>query len=874
MSPSDPQTKTGSGVRQGRRGLTQRLARVIQTILPRASHRAEGVAGPADMGLPDQRILSASAALYQRLANRMSAMAFELAPDGAILFVDQTITAITGYGPDELLGRPWWDILFPGEQARQIAELLKRLRSGDVTGYDLVLTHKTGMLVTLGLNTANDYDLDGTLQTIVGWAVDRTQHRRAEAKARAVADTLGERVKELTVLHGAMRILQNEDKPIPDLLNEVLAILPRACRYPDVAVARIVWDDQTYATPDFTSTPWMQRAKLTTADGKHGAIEIGYLQYSSEIAEPPFLAEEISLLNSLAEMLRSFLQRRQAIEALRHTRDELENSIRERTEELARTNKELRAERDTLQMIMDNTHTHLAYLDSEFNFLRVNSAYVLGCGHSRDELLGRNHFDLFPDAKNQAIFERVRDTGQPIAFRAKPFQYLDQPERGVTYWDWTLTPVLDEDRRTQGLVFSLMDVTEREDLLARLRLATTAAGLGVFEWDVAVDRVSWENERMYEIFGRQREEGAMTKAEFVAQILDPDDVAGFERDLVEGMQPDRFFISTCRIHRGNDSAWRYIEFLGRFTLAPDGRPLRLVGTVTDITDRRQALESLSESEARLAFALDVSQMGHWELDLLNHTTRRSQRHDQIFGYDELLPSWTYEMFLEHVVAQDRERVDEAFKMAVEQGRDWDLECRITRSTGALRWIWVCGRLHHDESGHPSRLVGIVLDITARKQAEEERERLLEENSNHREFLEQLMQALPVGIAVVGGPDYRFEFVNPYFEAAAGLALPEVSNVAMVGRAYADALPHMATRSITSLLDQARRMGKTASVHEFGVTMAPGREETYWNVDHVPLRDGGRADRILILVSEVTAQVRARKQIEQLMLELEQERGRL
>ena len=353
MSSSDSQTKTESGVRQGHRGLAERLARVLHTILPRASRPAEGVAAPADMGLPDQRILSGSAAPYQRLANRMSAMAFELAPSGAILFVDQTITAITGYGPDEILGRPWWDILFPGEQARQIPELLKRLRSGDVTGHDLVLTHKTGMLVTLGLNTANYYDPDGTLQTIVGWAVDRTQHRRAEAKARAVADTLGERVKELTALHGAMRILQNEGKPIPDVLNEVLAILPHAWRYPDVAVARIVWDDQTYATPDFTSTPWMQRAKLTTTGGKHGAIEIGYLQYSSAISEPPFLAEEISLLNSLAEMLRSFLQRRQAIEALRRTRDELENSREEVSARLCHSEAEARARADELAALMD-----------------------------------------------------------------------------------------------------------------------------------------------------------------------------------------------------------------------------------------------------------------------------------------------------------------------------------------------------------------------------------------------------------------------------------------------------------------------------------------------------------------------------------------
>lgn len=138
---------------------------------------------------------------------------------------------------------------------------------------------------------------------------------------------------------------------------------------------------------------------------------------------------------------------------------------RERAEEA------LRNELDMLDTIMENTRTQLAYLDPQFNFVRVNSAYVQGCGHSEEELLGRNHFELFPNSENQAIFEGVRDAGQLVEFHARPFEFADQPERGITYWDWTLAPVTNEDGRVLGLVLSLLDVTERVRAEVGLRQA-------------------------------------------------------------------------------------------------------------------------------------------------------------------------------------------------------------------------------------------------------------------------------------------------------------------------------------------------------------------------------------------------------------------
>lgn len=142
-------------------------------------------------------------------------------------------------------------------------------------------------------------------------------------------------------------------------------------------------------------------------------------------------------------------------------------------EELART---LERERDILQAIMNNTNAQVAYLDRNMRFVRVNTAYEQGSGHRKEDLIGRDHFALFPNPENQVIFERVRDTGQAAEFRAKPFEFADQPERGVTYWDWTLSPVKDEAGQVQGLVLSLEDMTEhirdaqqRERLLAENR---------------------------------------------------------------------------------------------------------------------------------------------------------------------------------------------------------------------------------------------------------------------------------------------------------------------------------------------------------------------------------------------------------------------
>ena len=145
---------------------------------------------------------------------------------------------------------------------------------------------------------------------------------------------------------------------------------------------------------------------------------------------------------------------------------------------------------------------------------------------------------------------------------------------------------------------------------------------------------------------------------------------------------------------------------------------RILEINRNITERKQAEEALRASEARFEFVLEAARLGAWELDPTSHMAWRSPPHDAIFGYPALLRKWTYEMFLDHVLPEDREEVDRKMGQAVASGANLQFECRIRRADGAVRWIWVQGRSQHDPQGRLLRLCGIVRDVTARKRNEE------------------------------------------------------------------------------------------------------------------------------------------------------------
>jgi diguanylate cyclase (GGDEF)-like protein/PAS domain S-box-containing protein len=129
----------------------------------------------------------------------------------------------------------------------------------------------------------------------------------------------------------------------------------------------------------------------------------------------------------------------------------------------------LEQQRQIFQQIIDKAHTYLVYLDPDFNFVEVNAGYAQTCRREPRELIGKNHFYFYPDAENEEIFRQVRSTRQPVVVHDKPFVFPDQPERGVTYWDWTLTPDVSADGQLLGLVYSLSETTPRKQMEEELQ---------------------------------------------------------------------------------------------------------------------------------------------------------------------------------------------------------------------------------------------------------------------------------------------------------------------------------------------------------------------------------------------------------------------
>lgn len=119
----------------------------------------------------------------------------------------------------------------------------------------------------------------------------------------------------------------------------------------------------------------------------------------------------------------------------------------------------LKATNRLLQSAFSNTHFLMAYLDKDFNFKKVNTAYAQVNGLPESYFVGKNLFDEFTEDKEvKDVFKKVLSTGKRYIAYEKP--YLEEDGR-TTFWDWTIEPIKGLDGRVEEFLFTLIDVTDR-----------------------------------------------------------------------------------------------------------------------------------------------------------------------------------------------------------------------------------------------------------------------------------------------------------------------------------------------------------------------------------------------------------------------------
>jgi len=253
-----------------------------------------------------------------------------------------------------------------------------------------------------------------------------------------------------------------------------------------------------------------------------------------------------------------------------------------------------------LESFFKHTQTCIVFLDKDFNFIRVNDAYAQACRRDVSEFAGRNHFELYPsDAK--AEFERVVRTKECFQALARPFTFPDHPEWGVTYWDLTLVPILDDRGGVEFLVFCLNDVTERRR--AEEGLHESEERLRLIRDNVLdlVSQVGRDGTYVYvspsyqEVLGYSPQSLLGTSAFELVHLEDLERVRAVFDEAVQRRASGR---SDLR-YRHADGHYVWLEAVGTLLFDQTGTPNGAVLSARDITERRRANDALKDAHARL-----------------------------------------------------------------------------------------------------------------------------------------------------------------------------------------------------------------------------------------------------------------------------------
>jgi PAS domain S-box-containing protein len=258
----------------------------------------------------------------------------------------------------------------------------------------------------------------------------------------------------------------------------------------------------------------------------------------------------------------------------------------------------------------------------------------------------------------------------------------------------------------------------------RLRLALDAAQLGTWNWNIETGTVSW-SEKIEPLFGLKPGEFD-GKYETYLSLIHPEDLStvqnAIERVLAD--QSADYFVEHRIIRPNGEICW--LEGRGKVYRNPTGKPVRMVGTVVDVTDRKRADEALRQTEEKYRHIVENAIEGIYQSTPAGQFLSVNTAMARIYGYsspEEMINSIYSIPSQVYVDVSDRA---EFIRVLEEEGSIYGFEARNYKKDGSIIWVSSNSRIVKDAEGRILYFEGTIEDITDRKKAEAERERLLDE----------------------------------------------------------------------------------------------------------------------------------------------------
>ena len=305
----------------------------------------------------------------------------------------------------------------------------------------------------------------------------------------------------------------------------------------------------------------------------------------------------------------------------------------------------------------------------------------------------------------------------------------------IVKWFGTCTDITDRKRAEQTLRDQELELRQARDLLeikvmertkdlrrnqAYLAEAQKLSKTGSFGWNVFDGEIYWSEETF-----RILEYGPETKPglELVLKRTHPEDSARVQQVIDRASQNAKDFDVEHRLLMPDGSV-KHVQVVGHLLETDQPGKAEFVGAITDITERKRAEVALRQTEAYLEEAQRLTHTGSWAWNVARReNVHWSQEQYRLFGLDPESNSPSFEKAFQRIHPEDHATFNKVIERAIRERSDFEVDFRIVLPDGSTKYSRSVGHPVFSASGELVEFVGTGIDMTERRQAEKERERL-------------------------------------------------------------------------------------------------------------------------------------------------------
>ncbi|WP_052288586.1 PAS domain-containing protein [Leptolyngbya iicbica] len=335
-------------------------------------------------------------------------------------------------------------------------------------------------------------------------------------------------------------------------------------------------------------------------------------------------------------------------------------------------------------------------------------------------------FDLAAgEALHPADRDRTLTQWQQAITGGEGFEIEHRIRRHDGVYRWFINrgiPTHDATGNITGWIGTITDIEQQKRLEERLQLVLRAVDSLIYDWNAETNEM-YRSEHLVELLGWHPDEVPAT-AEWWFEQMHPDDQARLltpaQALSIKGSQRSKPELKESA-YRLRHKAGHWVHVWDRSCLVHDdqGQLIRVVGSTMDVSPLKQTEVALHQNQERLNLAMQAAGIGMWDLNLLTQEVYWSDNLQQMFGMEPGSFNGQLDTVMAMVHPNDQPFVQTRIRQAIEEGAEYNIEFRFIKPDGTVRWALGLGRVFYDDSGRPVAMTGVDMDISDRKQAEQE-----------------------------------------------------------------------------------------------------------------------------------------------------------